>query len=155
MATFHICLPGQEEEWQAMYGPPSRWEWDYYEEFLLESWKRGEAHLTHGQCWELLKLVRHGRPKGRGAPADPEPNPKFRLAAGHSRLLELDGLPTKAAVGLACEAYGVGRSSIFKERRNAAAREEMKDLIEKWKDPEERANHRRRYELAAPVFKSI
>jgi len=103
----------------------------------------------------LLKLIRHGRPKRRGKPVPPEPDPRPGYAAAYAAILELDGVQTKNAISDACALYGVSRSSLYAAKRGTGTSDaEFQSLVAKWEaDPEERKNQRRMHENIGPYLK--
>src|SRR4029077_8186083 len=87
-------------------------DWGALEDILLVALDQ-EVQLTPGLAKILLAIVRGERTRERGQPAISV----IVEAVMYSVLLELEGLPIKAAIHDTSELFGVSRSSIYTARK--------------------------------------
>ena len=87
-------------------------DWGALEDILLVALDQ-EVQLTPGLAKILLAIVRGERTRKRGQPAISV----IVEAVMYSVLLELEGLPIKAAIHDTSELFGVSRSSIYTARK--------------------------------------
>ena len=148
-------LESNEEEWiepNQSIAEARRLRGEYVQK-LEEGYERAGVWLSHHECWDLIQLVLDGeRRPGKPPPLRKKAEAKARFVAAYSRLLEVDGFSTEAAITQTRKVFGVSRSYVFDARRRESDTERQSNVARWESDPSERQRQRRRFELFAPLF---